>query len=53
MKILIAGATGVIGRKMLPFLLKEGREAFAMSRDNKNDNLAYWLQDMPKIIKYG
>ena len=37
MKIIVAGGTGVIGRSMLPRLVREGHEVFAMTRDNKSD----------------
>ena len=33
MKIFIAGATGVIGRSLLPMLIKEGHTVFAMIRN--------------------
>jgi nucleoside-diphosphate-sugar epimerase len=38
MKILIAGATGIIGRKIIPILIEEGHEVFAMVRNNKDNN---------------
>ncbi len=33
MKIFVAGATGVIGRSLLPMLIKEGYTIFAMIRN--------------------
>ncbi|MHA7098111.1 NAD-dependent epimerase/dehydratase family protein [Priestia aryabhattai] len=35
MRIIVAGGTGVIGRSMLPKLVKEGHEVFAMTKDSK------------------
>lgn len=37
MKIIVAGGTGVIGRSMLPRLVREGHEVFAMTKDSKYD----------------
>ncbi|MBU8589883.1 NAD(P)-dependent oxidoreductase [Priestia megaterium] len=37
MKIIVAGGTGVIGRSMLPRLVREGHEVFAMTKDRKSD----------------
>jgi nucleoside-diphosphate-sugar epimerase len=33
MKIFVAGATGVIGRFLLPMLIRDGHTVFAMIRD--------------------
>ncbi len=33
MKILLAGATGAIGRSLVPMLVKEGHEVVALTRD--------------------
>ncbi|GAB1780123.1 NAD(P)-dependent oxidoreductase [Priestia megaterium] len=35
MRIIVAGGTGVIGRFMLPKLVKDGHEVFAMTKDSK------------------
>ncbi|MDP1471807.1 NAD(P)-dependent oxidoreductase [Priestia megaterium] len=35
MRIIVAGGTGVIGRSMLPKLVKDGHEVFAMTKDSK------------------
>jgi nucleoside-diphosphate-sugar epimerase len=37
LKIIVAGGTGVIGRSMLPRLVREGHEVFAMTKDSKSD----------------
>ncbi|WP_440603100.1 NAD-dependent epimerase/dehydratase family protein [Bacillus sp. GB_SG_008] len=34
MKVFLAGATGVIGRSLIPLLVKEGHEVFGMIRDD-------------------
>lgn len=37
MKIIFAGATGLIGRSMLPLLVNKGHEVYAMTRNDKFD----------------
>ncbi|HDR6318440.1 TPA: NAD(P)-dependent oxidoreductase [Bacillus thuringiensis] len=43
MKIFVAGATGVIGRSLLPMLIKEGHTVFAMIRNESQ------IEEMKKI----
>ncbi|KAB2441428.1 NAD-dependent epimerase/dehydratase family protein [Bacillus luti] len=43
MKIFIAGATGVIGRSLLPMLIKEGHTVFAMIRNESQ------VEEMKKV----
>ncbi|HEY2719780.1 MAG TPA: NAD-dependent epimerase/dehydratase family protein, partial [Solirubrobacteraceae bacterium] len=35
MKVFLAGATGVIGRRLVPLLLAEGHEVIGMTRSAK------------------
>ncbi len=39
MKILVAGATGVIGRALLPMLVREGHEVIGMTRSDASKSL--------------
>src|SRR5262245_41893862 len=36
MRVFLAGATGVIGRRLLPLLLAEGHEVVAMTRQDQS-----------------
>ena len=47
MKIIVAGGTGVIGRSMLPRLVREGHEVFAMTKDSKSDKFLKGLGVTP------
>ena len=44
MRIIVAGATGQIGDFLLPMLLKQGHEVFAISRSEHKDEKVCWLQ---------
>ena len=44
MRIIVAGATGQIGNFLLPMLLDQGHEVFAISRSKHKDGKACWLQ---------
>ncbi|MEM5003377.1 NAD(P)-dependent oxidoreductase [Priestia megaterium] len=47
MRIIVAGGTGVIGRSMLPKLVKDGHEVFAMTKDSKCDEFLKGLGVTP------
>ena len=42
-KILITGATGLIGKEALPFLIKDGFDVYAISTKTINDSSIHWL----------
>ena len=44
MKILIAGGTGFIGKRLIPFLVKNGHEVNVLTRRSMNDeeNIHYY-----------
>ena len=44
MKIFVAGATGVIGRSLLPMLIEEGHTVFAMIRNESQ------VEKMKKLV---
>ncbi|AWK45089.1 MULTISPECIES: NAD-dependent epimerase/dehydratase family protein [Bacillus amyloliquefaciens group] len=37
MKIIVAGGTGVIGRSLLPKLIQNGHQVFALTRGNRSN----------------
>ena len=43
-KILVTGATGLIGKETLPFLLGKGYEVYATSITNVSDDLINWVE---------
>ena len=42
-KVLITGATGLIGKEAIPFLIEEGFDIYAISTKTINDNTIHWL----------
>ena len=44
MRIIVAGATGQIGDFLLPMLLEQGHDVFAISRSEHKDEQVHWLQ---------
>jgi len=44
MRIIVAGASGQIGDFLLPMLLEQGHEIYAISRQKRSDNSICWLQ---------
>ncbi|GAB3744383.1 NAD-dependent epimerase/dehydratase family protein [Microlunatus parietis] len=40
MKVLVAGATGVVGRRLVPMLLEQGHQVVGMIRSSRADDLA-------------
>ena len=51
MKILLTGATGYIGKRLLPLLVAQGHEVFCCVRDKNRFYLAAALQENVKIIE--
>ena len=51
MKILLTGATGYIGRRLLPVLVEEGAEVICLVRDKGRLSLEEDLQDKVEIIE--
>lgn len=52
MKILLTGATGYIGRRLLPLLIEEGHEVFCLVRDpSKLKNIIYNNQSKMHFIQ--
>ncbi|MCP3772178.1 NAD(P)-dependent oxidoreductase [Paenibacillus sp. MZ04-78.2] len=49
MKILVAGATGVIGRSLLPILVREGHEVIGMTRNEASKSLISKLGASPLV----
>lgn len=49
MKILVAGATGVIGRSLLPILVREGHEVFGMTRNEASKNAISGMGASPLV----
>ncbi len=52
MKILIAGGTGFIGKRLIPFLVKNGHEVNVLTRRSMNDeeNIHYYRWDVDKRL---
>ena len=50
MKILLTGATGYIGKRLLPVLLQQGHEVICSVRDAKRFNLPE-LEKPPKVVE--
>ncbi|WP_347049290.1 SDR family oxidoreductase [Flavobacterium olei] len=51
MKILLTGATGYIGKRLLPMLLKDGHEVVCCVRDKSRFNYSVTLSDNLKVIE--
>ena len=51
MKILLTGATGYIGRRLLPVLIKNNHEVFCCVRDKSRIDIRKYASDKVKIIK--
>jgi len=51
MKILLTGATGYIGKRLLPMLLKDGHEVVCCVRDKSRFNYSVTLSDNLKAIE--
>lgn len=49
MKIFLAGASGVIGRQLVPLLVAEGHEVLGMTRTPANDHLLRALGAEPLV----
>jgi uncharacterized protein YbjT (DUF2867 family) len=50
MKILLTGATGYIGKRLLPVLIEQGHEVFACTRDkNRFEVLKYWKEKVTVV----
>jgi uncharacterized protein YbjT (DUF2867 family) len=51
MKILLTGATGYIGRRLLPVLIKNNHEVFCCVRDKSRIDIKKYAPDKVKIIE--
>jgi uncharacterized protein YbjT (DUF2867 family) len=51
MKILLTGATGYIGRRLLPVLIKNGHEVICCVRDKSRIDLQKYPADKVKVIE--
>ena len=51
MKILLTGATGYIGKRLLPVLLKEGHTVVCCCRDAKRFNVPKAFQDQCEVLE--
>lgn len=51
MKILLTGATGYIGKRLLPMLLKDGHEVVCCVRDKSRFNYSVTFSDNLKVIE--
>ena len=51
MKILLTGATGYIGKRLLPILLKEGHEVICCIRDKKRFNTEKYSSPRLQVIE--
>src|SRR6478752_4951251 len=51
MKILLTGANGYIGKRLLPVLLEKGHEITCMVRDPRRFELEESLKEKVKIVK--
>ena len=51
MKILLTGATGYIGKRLLPALLEAGHEVICCVRDKKRFDPANYGTDRVKVIE--
>jgi uncharacterized protein YbjT (DUF2867 family) len=51
MKILLTGATGYIGKRLIPVLLKEGHELFCCVRDSKRFNSNLYKSDKLHVLE--
>ena len=51
MKILLTGATGYIGKRLLPVLIREGREVVCCVRDSDRFKVSNALQDKVTVIE--
>ena len=49
MKIFVAGATGVIGRSLLPILIKEGHEVFGMTHNEASKCIIQGMGAAPVV----
>ncbi|WP_307480281.1 NAD-dependent epimerase/dehydratase family protein [Cytobacillus purgationiresistens] len=50
MKIFVAGATGVIGRLLLPILVKEGHEVFGMTHNKASKSIIQGMGATPVVV---
>ncbi|PLX22240.1 MAG: DUF2867 domain-containing protein [Salinivirgaceae bacterium] len=51
MKVLLTGATGYIGKRLVPVLLQQGCEIYALTRDRKRLNLTSSQLDRVHVIE--
>ncbi len=51
MKILLTGATGYIGKRLLPFLIEEGHEVVCLVRDPRRFQSKYYDSEKVEIVK--
>ena len=51
MKILLTGATGYIGKRLLPVLIKEGHEVLCCVRDSDRFKVSSSIQDKVTVIE--
>jgi len=52
LKILLTGATGYIGKRLLPILLKEGHEVICCIRDKKRFNAENYSSPRLQVIEH-
>jgi uncharacterized protein YbjT (DUF2867 family) len=50
MKILVTGATGYIGKRLIPSLVEEGHEVYCCVRDKNRFHLPKSIQDKVKLV---
>ena len=50
MRILLAGATGVLGRRLLPLLLADGHEVLGLSRHSTGASAIQSAGGMPSTV---
>lgn len=51
MKILLTGATGYIGQRLLPVLLQEGHEVVCCVRDKRRFNIDHYTQQKVSVVE--
>lgn len=51
MKILLTGATGYVGRRLLPILIEKGHEVYCLVRETSRLNAAAYNSDLLQVIE--